>query len=120
MHYLVIEAHRSEFPHPISFAKDTLLTVGEVYAGNEGWENWYFCEVPGQSGGWVPGQLICLLEPGRGVAVEDYTARELDVDPGQVVSGEICLNGWLWCSCIEDGATRAGWVPLRNLQPGET
>ncbi|OLS62348.1 SH3 domain-containing protein [Pseudomonas putida] len=131
MLYLVIEPHRSEFPEPISFVKHTPLAVGERYEGDEGWDNWYFCDVPGQQGGWVPGQVIRILAAGQGVALEDYTARELDVDSGQRVFGARQMNGWVWCSYVEPEGLiagnagshkvgtelKSGWVPLRNLQP---
>ncbi|MDR0279276.1 MAG: hypothetical protein LBJ37_15460 [Paucimonas sp.] len=112
MQFTVIEAHRNEFPAPITFAKGASLTVGEIYQGDEGWDNWYFCEAAGQQGGWVPGEVICLQAPGQGVALEDYTARELDVEVGERVWGGRQLNGWVWCTRTVTGS---GWVPLRNL-----
>lgn len=119
MQYLVIEAHRSEFSEPITFVRGTRLKVGEAYEGDEGWSNWYFCEAAGQQGGWVPEQVIRRLAPGQGVALEDYTARELDVEPGQRLLGGRRLNGWVWCSCVDPEALeeKTGWVPLHNLQP---
>lgn len=47
--YLVIQDHTSEFPEPIAFAKGATLAVGQKYEGPEGWENWVFCELPGQA-----------------------------------------------------------------------
>ena len=122
MHYIVMEPHRSEFPEPITFATGALLQVGEVYVGDEDWERWYFCETAGQKGGWVPGQIIRMLAPGKGVALEGYTARELEVDVGVQVLGSRQLNGWIWCLVIEapsDGSPcgNEGWLPLCNLHP---
>ncbi|MDN7142097.1 hypothetical protein KC131_15730 [Pseudomonas sp. JQ170] len=108
MKYIVVEPHRSEYPEPISFAKGAALTIGERYEGAEGWDNWYFCTTPGHAGGWVPGQVIERLQGERGRALEDYCARELDVDPGERLEGGRQLNGWVWCS----KGDQAGWVPL--------
>lgn len=112
MKFIVIEPHRSEFPEPITFLEGASLRVGEAYEGDEGWEHWYFCETAGQCGGWVPAQVIRMLAPGQGVAREDYTARELDVEVGQRLLGGRQLNGWVWC--VRD--SESGWVPLRTLQ----
>lgn len=110
--YRVIAPHQSEFPQPITFVTGTSLQVGACYDGDEEWEHWFFCEACGQQGGWVPAQVIDMTSPGHGVALEDYTARELDVEIGEHLTGTRQLNGWVWCQRQDD----TGWVPLRNLQ----
>lgn len=114
MQYRVIKAHRSEFPQPITFAKGAVLEVGEVYQGDDGWDNWYFCTTPGQQGGWVPAQVIERLGEQAGRAREDYTARELDVDIGDELLCVRSLNGWSWCTRSRDA--QAGWVPSSHLR----
>jgi hypothetical protein len=111
----VIRDHTSEFPEPITFRKGAPLTVGEKYAGPEGWENWVFCESPGQKGGWVPAQIIEVAPDNNAArALEDYTARELDVREGELLFGSRTLNGWVWCQ--KSNGSDSGWVPLENLQ----
>ena len=44
------------------------------------------------------------------------TARELDVDEGDVLIGSRTLNGWLWCHRLSQAPAEAGWVPLAHLQ----
>lgn len=117
MKFAVVAEHRSEYPEPITFTKGAALMVGECYEGEEGWDNWYLCSASGQHDGWVPGQLIERLEGNRGRAREDYCARELDVDSGDIVLGSRQLNGWVWCCKVPDG--ESGWVPLAVLQPLE-
>jgi hypothetical protein len=112
--YLVIKVHVSEFPEPISFGEGALLKVGERYEGDEGWEDWFFCEVPGHPGGWVPRQLLAWVDKQTAVAKSSYTARELNVHPGEHVSSDREINGWRWCVREEDGTE--GWVPVSNLQ----
>ncbi|KUZ94120.1 ligand-binding protein SH3 [Burkholderia ubonensis] len=114
MNYVVTMPHRSEYPNPIRLNKGDPFVIGEKDQGPEGWDNWFFCTAPGQAGGWVPLQVIERLADGTGRALEDYTARELDVDAGETLIGLRTLNGWVWCerrSCDD-----AGWVPLRNLE----
>jgi hypothetical protein len=112
--YLATQAHVSEYPQPITFAKGSMLVVGERYAGPEGWDDWYFCEVSGQEGGWVPVQVLEFLDGQTARAREDYTARELEVRAGDMLLGDRTLNGWAWC---ENPLTSlSGWVPLSHLQ----
>lgn len=111
--YCVVRAHRSEFPNPITFCKGAPLVVGEEYEGSEGWGNWFLCHTPGQEAGWVPGQLIESLGNSAARALDDYTARELNVDEGEILTGSRILNGWLWCQ--KSGQPEQGWVPLANL-----
>lgn len=113
MKFVAVTQHRSEFPQPITFAKGAALVVGECYAGEEGWDNWYFCSTPGQCSGWVPGQVIERLHGDQGRALEDYCARELSVDPGEHLLGTRQLNGWVWC---EKADAEQGWVPLQVLR----
>lgn len=112
--YLIVSPHESEFPNPITFKKGAPLIVGEEYEGSEGWDNWFLCSTPGQESGWVPGQIIERLVGSTGRALDDYTARELDVQEGELVIGSRTLNGWLWCERY--GGSGAGWVPLENLK----
>lgn len=114
MKYLVVKAHKNEFSNPINFKKGALLTIGEKYEGSEDWADWYFCTTPGQEGGWVPEQLFERLDGATGLAVEDYTAFELDVDAGEMLTGVKTLNGWVWCRHLSGNGE--GWLPLENLQ----
>lgn len=113
-HYLVCLDHTSEYPEPICLAKGTLVAVGETYAGPEGWDNWLFCEAKGQAGGWVPAQILEFVDAQTARSREDYTARELNVRTGDVLTATKALNGWLWCQHSESAAS--GWVPQANLQ----
>lgn len=111
---VVTAAHRSEYPDPITFDKGAPLCIGEKYSGNENWEEWYLCSTPGQKDGWMPGQVIEWIDNASGIAKEAYTAKELDVDPGEILLGSKELNEWIWCKRLSQ--TEEGWVPLRNIQ----
>lgn len=113
-HYLVIKDHTSEYPEPITFKKGAPLTVGEKYEGPEGWDNWIFCDSLGQKGGWVPAQIIEIVNGNAARAREDYTARELNVKMGELLLGSRTLNGWVWCQ--RSGSPESGWVPFGHLQ----
>lgn len=115
--FVVTEPHRSEYPSPITFEKGAPLRIGEKYSGSENWEDWYFCSTPRQKDGWVPGQVIEWIDDNSGIAKEAYTAKELNVDAGEVVIGSKELNGWIWCRRISQ--PEEGWVPLKNIREAE-
>ncbi|MGC5074672.1 SH3 domain-containing protein, partial [Escherichia coli] len=72
-------------------------------------DNWFYCTIPGHTGGWVPGQILERCEGTyRGIAREDYNARELEVKRGDEVYGLKSLNGWMWCERTSNG--QAGWM----------
>lgn len=112
--YKAIKQHISEYPDPITLSKGDNITIGEEYQGPEGWDNWYLCSAEGQKDGWVPGQVIEKTSEKTGIAKEAYTARELNINEGDTLTGSRTLNGWLWCTRLSDRAE--GWVPLENLQ----
>lgn len=114
MKYIAIKNHRSEFPEPITFAKGDHLQIGEEYKGPEDWDNWHFCTTTNHQEGWVPAQIIKWTDTGNGIATQDYTARELDVNEGDELSASKSINGWAWCCRLSDQQT--GWVPLEILQ----
>lgn len=113
--YIAVQQHKSEYPNPIIFTKGSKLLVGDKYKGDEGWDNWYFCTIPEHSGGRVPEQLIERCEQSAyGVAKEDYSAKELDVNEGDQFQSIKFLNGWVWCLRLSDN--EIGWVPRNILQ----
>ena len=63
--------------------------------------------------GWVPEQLIQAKEKFR-LMIEDYSAKELNVDRGEKLVGLRELNGWIWCQ--KESSGEVGWVPKENMQ----
>ena len=112
---IVTAEHRSEYPRPITFEAGTRLAVGERSEGSQGWVDWFLCSTPGQEDGWVPLQVLEFIDEKTALARNSYTARELDVDVGDVLEALHTLNGWAWCVRARDGAS--GWVPLNNVAP---
>jgi hypothetical protein len=111
---LVTVPHRSEYPKPITFQAGTRLGVGESFEGSQGWVDWFWCSTPSQESGWVPLQVLEFIDEETAIARESYTARELDVDVGDVLESTRTLNGWVWCVRVCDAAS--GWVPLNNVR----
>ncbi len=115
INWRVLVSRKSDYPDPIELKRGQQVTIGEIYEGNEKWKNWVFCTccLTGKSG-WVPEQIVEKTEVAdQGTVLEEYSAAELDVSKGEILSCEKSLNGWLWCR-NSDGIE--GWVPFENLQ----
>jgi len=115
MDYEVIKEHRSNYPNPITLSKGQSVILGKKYDGPEDWDNWVYCStIDGSQEGWVPEQIIQAKE-GVGVVLDDYTAKELNVEVGETVVGIRVLNGWIWCE--KANGKESGWVPKDHLKP---
>lgn len=114
MNYRVTEAHKSNYPNPITIKKGTKLRVGDKYNGPENWENWRYCyTLDNGTEGWVSEQLL-VIENEYGIILEDYTAKELNVEKNEIVKGIKELNGWFWCVRFIDDDE--GWLPKEKLR----
>lgn len=116
MDYMVIKEHVSNYPDPIQLKSGDLLTVLEHYVGPEGWDNWKSCiSIRTGKKGWVPEQVIEIeARTEKAIAMQDYDANELNVQPGTLVKGIEKLNGWIWCQ--HSISHELGWLPLNVLE----
>lgn len=107
---IVIKKHTSNYPSPI------ILNVGDnILLGREDDEyiGWMFCtNIRTGLSGWCPKQIINVLDNTNGIAIEDYSANELNVIPGQELIIIKELNDWAWCY----DSVNFGWVPLDNFK----
>ncbi|MFJ8530323.1 SH3 domain-containing protein [Bacillus sp. NPDC094106] len=51
---------------------------------------------------------------GTGLILERYTAKELNIEVGEILIGLHEWNGWIWCEKLEKEAE--GWVPKQNVK----
>ncbi|UPH47509.1 SH3 domain-containing protein [Listeria innocua] len=110
--FIVKKEHISKYPNPLFVNKNESIWVFDEDTEHPGW---IFCKVKSSAKeGWVPKQIIQLGSDGKtGTVTEDYSARELNVKPGDKLESNRELNGWVWC-VTEDN--EAGWVPRENLE----
>lgn len=81
------------------------------------WAGWLWCWQPGGRAGWVPEAWVSI-EGTECVFQRDYEARELRVEPGEVLQGLLVEAGWLQA---RRSSGETGWVPLECvvLEPGK-
>lgn len=109
MDFVVVEPHHSQYPNPISFSSGDRLVISRQ---SEEFPGWVWVTVPSGNEGWAPESLI-RTEEGAAVALEAYTARELDTTVGERVRGSREIADWIW---VEKDPGAAGWVPKRTLK----
>ncbi|MHA2068620.1 MAG: SH3 domain-containing protein [Candidatus Thorarchaeota archaeon] len=111
----VLKSHESEISRPL------VAKRGEQLEGQKKetkWEGWLWCRTKADVDGWVPkSYLEPLSEPGQYQLLQDYTARELKVQPGDEVMVLIEESGWAWA---RSPTGEEGWVPLENLADVKT
>jgi len=114
MRFVVTEAHRGPVHAPLSLKKGDLVSVGETYKGPENWPGWVWCVSTGNTGAWVPLQILERREDGTATALEGYSSRELNVEPGEILTAAMERNAWMWC--ISEKCGESGWVPSNKLR----
>jgi ribonuclease PH len=107
--YLAVRPWQVHYSDPIRGAAGDHLTLGRR---DDEFPGWVWATAADGREGWVP-EAWLRVEGESGVLLRDYTAAELPLEPGDVVSGELVEGGWLWATA-PDG--REGWAPLNCLE----
>ena len=107
--YHAIKPWQVHYPDPIRGAAGDRLTLGRR---DDEFPGWVWATAADDRAGWVPESRL-RVEGDSGYLIRDYTAAELPLEPGGVVSGELVESGWLWAT---DASGREGWAPLDCLQ----
>jgi hypothetical protein len=75
---------------------------------------WIWCEHSANGlAGWVPEAFLERRTAETAVLRRGYSAMELSVQPGQIVTIIETMAGWIWC--VSDSG-EAGWVPAENIE----
>ena len=107
--YIVTKDYESAYPEPLSERKGAKLTV---HQRESEWPGWVWCIAASGPAGWVPKAWVQSHDDGSRTLLRDYTARELTVESGQVVTASFTESGWAW---VTNATGDSGWVPLKHL-----
>jgi hypothetical protein len=108
---IVVRQHKSNYSNPVTFRPGDQLLVGEKDSEYLGWVR--ITDLKGNIG-WAPIEYIQQKEgSSTAVAVKSYTAKELDVEPGERLSVKYEHCQWCW---VEHRTKGAGWVPTACLE----
>ncbi len=112
MLYKVNKTFKSDIDSYIELKKGERVSPVKIYEGNKEWPNWIYCKkLENNEEGWVPFQII-KIKGETAIVKEDYSAREMNVNKGDIVTGLKRLNGWIWCIKAD---VKDGWIPEENL-----
>lgn len=104
--YRAIAAYTRLYPDPIAVRAGEPIAVGRE---DDEYPGWIWCTDKRGRSGWVP---LTIVDRQAGVARQDYSALELSVEPGELLTVEQEESGWALC---RNAAGERGWVPLANL-----
>lgn len=109
--YRVVEAYQGSFPEPLMLEAGAQLCFERK---DSEWEGWLWCTDTSGKSGWVPESWLDLDE-GVCTLQHDYTARELSVEVGELVTAVRVESGWVFGY---NSHGEQGWVPLKCLSSG--
>ena len=116
MRYRVIKEYRDAPQNPIEIKKDEVLEFIEESDQDGDWPNWIFCRGKNKEG-WIPRQILDV-DGTIATASEDYSAKEHNLEKGEVLISRKKLNGWVYGEKESNPGT-LGWAPLNHLQMEE-
>jgi len=105
----VLKAYTTQYPDPIAIRRGDQVILGKRDTEFPGWV-WATSLSTGKSG-WVPERYL-IVRGDQAESVRDYSARELDVAEGAMVTIVEELLGW---SLVETGSGARGWIPQSHL-----
>lgn len=112
MKFRVITARTTSYPNPVVVEAGERVILGERESA-EKWPNWIRCRMADNEG-WIPAQIIQIVNSTQGIITERYSANELTVNMGDIIVSERVLNGWIWGYNVQ-APDVYGWVPLENV-----
>jgi Variant SH3 domain/SH3 domain len=104
----VLRPYAAQYPDPIEVTQGEAITLGKRDIDYPGWI-WATSPASGKSG-WIPEQFV-QVNGDEARVNRDYSARELSVAEGDIVTIIEELLGW---ALVESPAGR-GWVPATTL-----
>ncbi len=110
--YITIKPWETNAPNHLEFRYNELIEITHKQPVNTEWKDWIWCHNSTNSG-WIPKDLIEIVDENTGKMLENYSAKELSIGAGEVVNGYKEYGGWVWSQHIETG--ERGWLPFEIL-----
>ena len=106
----VIQAWKVTYPDPLTLQAGEQVQTGERDAE---WPGWIWCTNTQGREGWAPLSYLEMDAAGLTArARQDYTAAELEVQPGERLVIQQVESGWGW---VTNELGISGWVPLSHV-----
>jgi len=111
--YRVTKSRKAESDNPITVHKGEQVICVEESNNSGDWAGWILCK-NNRNSGWIPKQIIDR-HGDVGIILEDYNAREFDIEVNEIIVSENTLNGWIWGYKKGSPQVKA-WVPLNHAE----
>jgi hypothetical protein len=103
-------AYEVQYPDPLRVIAGDTVSVGREDPEFPGWK---WCKAHDCREGWVPVELLSN-EGNDAVVLQDYSSRELAVQPEELVVVEEARHNWL---LVRNTRGERGWIPASNTEP---
>ena len=110
--YITIKPWETNAPNHLVLQMNDLVEVAHKQPDKPEWKDWIWCHNASNSG-WVPKYMIEILNDDTGKVLENYSAQELSIGAGEVVTGSQEYCGWVWS--INEESKERGWLPVEIL-----
>src|SRR5262249_54577972 len=105
----IIREYRVQYADPIHVAPGEMVIMERE---DDAFPGWIWCRAADGRQGWVPIEL--LAQDGREATLrQDYSARELAVQPGEEVVVLDSRRGWLQ---VRNTQGACGWIPETSVE----
>lgn len=109
MNLTVQTAHTSNYPDPISFSPEDILITGRR---DEEFPGWIWCQIANGNEGWAPLEFMRMTADNKAIAIQHYSAKELNTHKSETLETIQKLKAWILCR-NQDGDE--GRVPGKTL-----
>ncbi len=109
--YITIRPWNTNAPYHLEVKEGDFVKI-KVIEDRPEWKEWIWCETSANSG-FIPQNMIEIVDDSTGKILEDYTAKELGISAGEVISGLKKHQGWVFGE--NDRSKEKGWLPNEIL-----
>lgn len=111
MNWIVHTAHTTNYPNPIGFQAGERVELG---VRDDEYPGWIRVTTRDGNQGWAPIPYLQMDAVEKtAIALQDYSARELNTRIGEHLILHYELNDWGW---VENEDKETGWVPLHTIE----
>lgn len=110
MQVKVIEVYKTPYDRPITFQAGETVTIGDR---DDEYPGWIWTKTPCGNQGWAPESILKIDSANTtAIAIETYSAKELNTHLGEWLTVHRELNQWLW---VSNQQGEAGWIPAKTV-----
>jgi SH3-like domain-containing protein len=105
---VITQKYKVQYPDPIQVKAGESV---EVARADEDSPGWYWCRAADGREGWMPWELLSS-QRSPAVVLQDYSAKELAVQPGDEVEVQEVRHDWV---LVKNAEGELGWVPKSHI-----